>query len=216
MLLLINSLFGSVIKVLLLDDFIKLRLILQHFDFILWLTLILKMWDVCLCIGVYLTRNAISFLFQAGALQTWLWYIRCTFHSSFSYSQCANNLGVKTSSFTGTTQRRHLRLWTWSQTQNLWDYCFNRKPQSCLILFRPKIHLIKKSYSWVFLLFFTIEGMQTATFCGTSGLNIGMWQLGRAMISGSLKLQWTFCRINLKPSVLEGVWKGTEMQMEVV
>lgn len=125
--LLINSLFGSVIKVLLLDDFIKLRLILQHFDFILWLTLILTMWDVCLCIGVCLTRNAISFLFQAGALQTWLWYISCVFHSSFSYSQCANSLGMKTSSFAGTTQRRHLRPWTWIQTQNLWDYCFNRK-----------------------------------------------------------------------------------------
>lgn len=182
MLLLINSLFGSVIKVLLLDDFIKVRLILQHFDFILWLTLILKMLDVCLCIGVYLTRNAISFLFQAGALQNWLWYISCTFHSSFSYSQCANNLGVKTSSFTETTQHHHLRPWTSNQTQNLWDYCFNRKPQSCLIIFRPKIHIIKPWKIHFMAVSVVLYNRRDANSHFLWHIWVKcMWQLGRAM-----------------------------------
>lgn len=138
MLLLINILFGSVIKVLLLDDFIKLRLILQHFDFILWLTLILKMWDVCLCIGVCLTQNVISFLFQAGALQTWLWYISRTFHSSFPFHNVLITWGWKLAHLLGPHNVAIKDLEPEIKPRTSEDYCFNRKLQSCFIILDQK------------------------------------------------------------------------------
>lgn len=146
-----------------------------------------------------LARNTISVLFQACALEAWLWYISCTSHSSFSYSQCANNLRVKTSSLTGTTQRRHLSTWTWNQTQNLWDYCVNLKPQSGLIIYRPRI-LISKPGKIIFMaVSVVLYNRRDANNHFPRHIWVKCWYVPIiSSLPDNLKLHWTFYRVQLR------------------